>query len=90
MAETLSAQKTVKFIVTRQESPDSKPYTEEFEVPYRPNMNVISGLMEVQRNPKNARGDKTTPVCWESTVWKKFVELAPWSLTVNRAKLVRL
>jgi succinate dehydrogenase / fumarate reductase iron-sulfur subunit len=66
MAETLSATKTVKFIVTRQESPDSKPYTEEFEVPYRANMNVISGLMEVQRNPKNANGDKTTPVCWES------------------------
>ena len=66
MAETQSAQKTVKFIVTRQESPDSKPYTEEFEIPYRPNMNVISGLMEVQRNPKNAKGDKTTPVCWES------------------------
>lgn len=58
MAETLSAQKTVKFIVTRQESPDSKPYTEEFEIPYRSNMNVISGLMEVQRNPKNAKGDK--------------------------------
>ena len=22
--------------------------------------------MEIQRNPKNAKGDKTTPVCWES------------------------
>ncbi|GAB2716427.1 succinate dehydrogenase iron-sulfur subunit [Paenibacillus thermoaerophilus] len=58
--------KTVKFIVTRQDSPDSSPYTEEFEVPYRPNMNVISALMEIQRNPKNASGKETTPVCWES------------------------
>jgi succinate dehydrogenase / fumarate reductase iron-sulfur subunit len=66
MAETTTANKTVKFIVTRQESPESKSYTEEFEIPYRPNMNVISALMEVQRNPVNAGGSKTTPVCWES------------------------
>ncbi|MED4600452.1 succinate dehydrogenase iron-sulfur subunit [Paenibacillus validus] len=67
MAEaTATANKKIKFIVTRQDSAESKPYTEEFEVPYRPNMNVISALMEVQRNPVNAKGDKTTPVCWES------------------------
>ncbi|MFH5181991.1 succinate dehydrogenase iron-sulfur subunit [Paenibacillus sp. TAB 01] len=67
MAETTTAAgKKVKFIVTRQDSPESKPYTEEFEVPYRPNMNVISALMEVQRNPVNANGKETTPVCWES------------------------
>lgn len=67
MAEaTATANKTIKFIVTRQDSPESAPYTEEFEIAYRPNMNVISALMEVQRNPVNAKGDKTTPVCWES------------------------
>jgi succinate dehydrogenase / fumarate reductase iron-sulfur subunit len=66
MAETTTAGKKVKFIVTRQDSPESKPYTEEFEIPYRPNMNVISALMEVQRNPVNANGGATTPVCWES------------------------
>lgn len=66
MAETNTANKKVKFIVTRQDSPESRSYTEEFEIPYRPNMNVISALMEVQRNPTNAKGDKTTPVCWES------------------------
>jgi succinate dehydrogenase / fumarate reductase iron-sulfur subunit len=66
MAETTAVGKKVKFIVTRQDSPEGKPYTEEFEIPYRPNMNVISALMEVQRNPMNASGSKTTPVCWES------------------------
>ncbi len=66
MAETTTAQKTVRFIVTRQDSPETKSYTEEFEIPYRPNMNVISALMEVQRNPVNAQGNTTTPVCWES------------------------
>ncbi|MCR2806244.1 succinate dehydrogenase iron-sulfur subunit [Paenibacillus soyae] len=66
MAETTTAKKTVKFIVSRQDTPDAKPYTQEFELPYRPNMNVISGLMEIQRNPVTADGSKTTPVCWES------------------------
>ncbi|MEB3100459.1 succinate dehydrogenase iron-sulfur subunit [Ferviditalea candida] len=66
MAETNAAPKTIRLIVTRQESPNSQPVTEEFEIPYRPNMNVISALMEIQRNPVNAKGEKTTPVCWES------------------------
>ncbi|SEG37654.1 succinate dehydrogenase iron-sulfur subunit [Paenibacillus sp. UNC499MF] len=68
MAEAQAAvpSKTVKFIVTRQDSPESAPYKEEFEIPYRPNMNVISALMEVQRNPTKADGGETTPVCWES------------------------
>lgn len=65
MAEA-TATKTVKFIVTRQDGPDSKPYKEEFEVPYRPNMNVISALMEIQRNPVNANGKQTAPISWES------------------------
>lgn len=65
MAEA-TATKTVKFIVTRQDGPDSKPYKEEFEVPYRPNMNVISALMEIQRNPVNTSGKRTAPISWES------------------------
>ncbi|EOS58453.1 MULTISPECIES: succinate dehydrogenase iron-sulfur subunit [Paenibacillus] len=58
--------KKVKFIITRQDDPNSKPYTEEFELDYRPGMNVISALMEIQRNPVNSKGEHTSPVCWES------------------------
>lgn len=58
--------KKVKFIITRQDDPNSKPYTEEFELDYRPGMNVISALMEIQRNPVNNKGEHTSPVCWES------------------------
>ena len=61
-----TGQKTVKFIITRQDSPDAASYTEEFEIPYRPNMNVIGALMEIQRNPTKSDGGATTPVCWES------------------------
>lgn len=60
------SEKTVRIIVTRQDSPDGTPYQEEFEIPYRPNMNVIGALMEIQRNPVNAKGEKVAPVVWES------------------------
>jgi succinate dehydrogenase / fumarate reductase, iron-sulfur subunit len=61
----MSETKTISLIITRQDSPDSQPYDEEFKIPYRPNMNVISALMEIRRNPVNAKGEKTTPVFWE-------------------------
>lgn len=62
----MSDNKFIHLIITRQDSPDGTPYVEEFKIPYRPNMNVISALMEIQRNPVNIRGEKTTPVNWES------------------------
>lgn len=57
--------KMVKFIISRQDNPETAPYLEEFEIPHRPNMNVISALMEIRRNPVNAKGEATTPVTWE-------------------------
>lgn len=61
----MAENKTVKFIISRQETPDSAPYTEEFDIEYRPNMNVISALMEIRRNPVNTKGEKTSPITWE-------------------------
>ena len=40
----MSENKRVRFIITRQDSPETAPYQEEFELEYRPNMNVISAL----------------------------------------------
>lgn len=40
-------------------------YWEEFELERHPQANVISGLMEIQRNPLNKQGEMTTPVAWE-------------------------
>lgn len=58
--------KKIHLIITRQTNDKSAPYTEEFMVPYRSNMNIISALMEIQKNPVNSKGEKTTPVIWES------------------------
>ncbi len=60
-------QKTVKIKIKRQETPDAKPHWEEFHVPYRPYLNIITCLREVQKSPKTFDGRKTTAVAWESS-----------------------
>jgi succinate dehydrogenase / fumarate reductase, iron-sulfur subunit len=62
----MKEQQTVHLIVTRQADPNSPSYQEEFQLPYRKNMNLISALMEIQRNPVNASGQTVAPVQWES------------------------
>jgi succinate dehydrogenase / fumarate reductase, iron-sulfur subunit len=59
------SEKTIRFEITRQADTGATPYTEKFEIPYRENMNVISALMEIRRNPVNAQGEKTTPINWD-------------------------
>lgn len=41
-------------------------YWEEFELELIPSSNIISSLMEIQRSPVNRKGEKVTPVAWES------------------------
>lgn len=62
----MAEQKFITLRIRRQEAPDKPFYWEEFRLPYRPGANVISCLMEIQRNPVNAEGKRTTPVAWES------------------------
>ncbi|MCA1021833.1 succinate dehydrogenase iron-sulfur subunit [Halobacillus litoralis] len=61
----MSENKMITMIIKRQDDPDQSPYEEKFEIPYRENMNVISALMEIRRNPVNAEGEATTPVYWD-------------------------
>ena len=56
---------TIQVRIRRQADSAAKPYWERFVVPYKPNMNVISVLMEIQANPVNADGKSTTAVAWE-------------------------
>lgn len=65
-SNTAVAQKTVRLIIERQDAPNQSAYQEEFEVPYRPGMNVIACLQEIQRNPTNRSGKSVAPVTWES------------------------
>lgn len=58
--------KTVHLVIKRQNDANSPSYTEEFKVPYRPGMNVVAALMEIQKNPVTVDGKVTTPVVWEA------------------------
>ena len=51
--------------IRRQDGPEKPSRWEEFDVPYREKLNVISCLMEIQKNPVTSSGQKTTPVIWE-------------------------
>ena len=62
----MPADKSIHLIIKRQKDTGSAPYFEEFQIPYRTNMNIISALMEIQKNPVNDKGEATTPVIWES------------------------
>ncbi|MBI4431215.1 MAG: succinate dehydrogenase iron-sulfur subunit [Candidatus Omnitrophica bacterium] len=58
---------SVRLKIKRQNRPLQAPYWEEFEVPTKPAMNVISCLVEIAREPRTFDGRKTTPVAWESS-----------------------
>ncbi|NME07412.1 succinate dehydrogenase iron-sulfur subunit [Psychrobacillus sp. BL-248-WT-3] len=62
---TATETKKVQIEIYRQDTPESKPYWEKFEVNWRPNMNVISALMEIRQRPVNTDGKATTPVTWD-------------------------
>ena len=53
--------------IKRQETPNSEPYYEEFEIPYLAHHNIISMLMEIRRNPVTRQGKRVAPVVFDAT-----------------------
>jgi succinate dehydrogenase / fumarate reductase iron-sulfur subunit len=51
--------------VRRQDGPQTQPYTQTFEIGYKPDMNVISVLQEIAAHPITVEGVHTTPVVWD-------------------------
>ena len=60
------ADKTVLIKIKRQANPNSTPYWEEFELAWRPGMNVISSLREIAANPVTRDGKATSPITYDS------------------------
>jgi succinate dehydrogenase / fumarate reductase, iron-sulfur subunit len=52
--------------IRRQDGPDRETRWEEFAIPYRPNMNIISCLQHIAANPVTRDGKQTTPPVWDS------------------------
>ncbi len=57
---------TVLIKIKRQDTPESAPYWEEFELTKKPGMNVISSFMDIAQNPVTKDGKKTTPIVYDS------------------------
>src|SRR5499425_2375449 len=60
------ANKNVIIRIKRQANPDVKPYWEEFELPWKPGMNITSSLMDIAANPVTRDGKATTPITYDS------------------------
>ncbi len=58
--------KSVIIKIKRQDNPDGKSRWEEFELAWKPGMNVISSLMEIAANPVTRDGKTTTPITYDS------------------------
>src|SRR5215213_3704385 len=52
--------------IRRQDRPDAAARWEEFAVPRRPNMNIISCLQYIAAHPATSDGRATTPVVYDS------------------------
>ena len=51
--------------VKRRKNQKSDQYTDTFEIPYRRNLNVISVLMDIRKNPTTTDGREVTPPVWD-------------------------
>ena len=63
--------KKVTLIIERQDGPKEKPYKQTFEVDYRPGLNIVAALMEIQKNPVTKDGKRVAPVVWECNCLEK-------------------
>jgi len=54
-----------KLRIQRRDNEDSPVRWETFELAYRRNLNVISALMDVRKNPVTMEGQQTTPPVWD-------------------------
>src|SRR5437868_14904490 len=58
--------KNVIIRIKRQANPTARPYWEEFELPWKPGMNITSSLMDIAANPVTRDGKVTTPITYDS------------------------
>jgi succinate dehydrogenase / fumarate reductase iron-sulfur subunit len=60
------AEKTIVLKIKRQAAPGERSYWEEFELPWKKGMNVISSLMDIAASPINRQGKPTTPITYDA------------------------
>jgi len=65
----MAEKRQIRLKVLRQDAPNDRGAKrwEEFDVAWHPQMNVISALMEIRKNPVDAKGNKVAPVVWDAS-----------------------
>ncbi|MHB8733914.1 MAG: succinate dehydrogenase iron-sulfur subunit, partial [Terriglobales bacterium] len=58
--------KSVRLRIKRQAAPDAPVRWEDFEVPYRPGMNVIVALLDIAERPVTTQGAPTSGVAYDA------------------------
>lgn len=61
------SEKKIRLKIKRQDNPRSDWRWEEFDIAYRPKMNIIICLMDIRKYPITAEGKRTSPIVWESS-----------------------
>jgi succinate dehydrogenase / fumarate reductase iron-sulfur subunit len=61
-----TAERAIVIRLKRQADPKQAPFWEEFAVPLRPNMNIISVLQWIAAHPVTTQGKQTTTPVWDS------------------------
>ena len=60
-----AAHRTVRVRVLRQDAPGEESYWERYQLPYEPNMNVISILQKIAAMARSQDGRRVAPVAWD-------------------------
>jgi len=58
--------RTITLQIKRQDDRNSSPYWQTFEIPYRPNLNIISCLQWIAAHPVTADGENVAPVAYDA------------------------
>jgi succinate dehydrogenase / fumarate reductase iron-sulfur subunit len=57
----------IELRIRRQDGPETAAYWQRFRIPWRPQHNVISALMEVRLNPVTVEGERVPPPAWDAS-----------------------
>ena len=65
MEKQANNDRSIRFKIKRQDSLSGPAYWQQFDVPYKPNANVISCLQWIAAHPTTTDGREVTPVVWD-------------------------
>jgi succinate dehydrogenase / fumarate reductase iron-sulfur subunit len=60
-------ERAIELRVKRQDGPETAPYWHTFRIPWQPQHNVVSALMEVRLDPVTVEGERVSPPAWEAS-----------------------